>query len=420
MAQGQDMVVEVEREQPFEMHELFFSATDRRGVISAGNDVFVRVSGHDVDELIGRPHNLIRHPDMPMGVFRLLWDHLEADQPVMAYVKNRAKDGSYYWVAAVARPVENGYLSVRLKPSTPVFDTVRALYVEMSAIEADTRDQGRSAAMDASQRFLLDQLARLGFDGYDSFMRAALAAEVMARRTELRRGHRSSSRSAGGSVLAHRLDSLIDELASYEQIGRELSTASEVLVDIAEEGNLLALNAVFASRRLSSGGETLAAVSNALQDTFPVMARDAREVVDHIATARTCLDTAAFAISLAVLQHDMAAFFDGDRYGQDDDRHAQQGRLLHRCLDADVAAMGASVEAMIASVKRTAAAATVLENGLVVLATIERSGQIEAARCGEAHALRALLDQVRDRVAVALAQARLIRRLAGDIDARRS
>ena len=71
-------------EQPFDVGELFFSATDRKGIITSGNRVFVRVSGYERDELVGRAHNVVRHPDMPRAVFQILWDYLEAGRPIAA------------------------------------------------------------------------------------------------------------------------------------------------------------------------------------------------------------------------------------------------------------------------------------------------------------------------------------------------
>ncbi len=116
-----------EHERHFGADELFFSATDRKGIISAGNDVFVRVSAYERVELIGRPHNIIRHMDTPRCVFRLLWDYLERGEPIAAYVKNRAKDGGFYWVLAVVVPAGDGYLSVRIKPASELFAVVKAL-----------------------------------------------------------------------------------------------------------------------------------------------------------------------------------------------------------------------------------------------------------------------------------------------------
>ena len=112
-------------ESPFALSELFFSRTDLRGVIHSGNRVFTRVSGYTAAELAGRPHNIIRHPEMPRAVFELLWENLKADRPICAYVKNMAKDGSYYWVFASVYPVPGGYLSIRLKPTSAIFATDR-------------------------------------------------------------------------------------------------------------------------------------------------------------------------------------------------------------------------------------------------------------------------------------------------------
>lgn len=102
-ARAQIAIVDVEV--PFTFEELFFSRTNWRGVILAGNSVFQRVSLYSWDELIQKPHNVIRHPDMPKGVFWLLWDTIKKGEPVGAYVKNRAKDGRYYWVFAIVTPI---------------------------------------------------------------------------------------------------------------------------------------------------------------------------------------------------------------------------------------------------------------------------------------------------------------------------
>ena len=120
----------------FAPHELFFSLTDDKGRIHYGNQVFTRVSGYEEHQLLGQPHNLIRHPDMPRGVFRLFWDYLGAQKTIAAYVKNLAADGRYYWVLAVATPSRDGYLSVRLNPSSQFFDLVKKAYAGTLAIES--------------------------------------------------------------------------------------------------------------------------------------------------------------------------------------------------------------------------------------------------------------------------------------------
>ena len=160
----------------FEIQDLFMSRTDHRGVILSGNDTFQRLSGFDWPELIGTPHRLIRHPEMPKAAFHLLWEALEKGEPFGAYVKNRAKDGRYYWVFAAAVPVEDGYLSVRLKPTSPILETVQGLYSDLlNAERNDALSPEQSAALAE------DRITGLGYRNYHAFMGYALGVEIAAR-----------------------------------------------------------------------------------------------------------------------------------------------------------------------------------------------------------------------------------------------
>ncbi|QTN24155.1 PAS domain-containing protein [Rhizobacter sp. AJA081-3] len=112
------------------------STTDLKSRITYCNPGFIAVSGYERDELLGQPHNLIRHPDMPAEAFRDMWDTLEAGQPWTALVKNRRKNGDHYWVRANVTPViENGrvagYMSVRTKPTRAEVEASEALYARM-------------------------------------------------------------------------------------------------------------------------------------------------------------------------------------------------------------------------------------------------------------------------------------------------
>jgi aerotaxis receptor len=99
-----------------------YSQTDLKGKIVEANEAFAEISGYTVANLIGQPHNIVRHPDMPKEAFADLWRSLKAGRPWQGLVKNRRSDGGYYWVIANVSPVrENGrivgYQSLRLKPS---------------------------------------------------------------------------------------------------------------------------------------------------------------------------------------------------------------------------------------------------------------------------------------------------------------
>ncbi|NTV95559.1 MAG: PAS domain-containing protein, partial [Thiobacillus sp.] len=109
------------------------STTDLRGVITHVNDTFVRISGFNAEELIGAPHNIVRHPDMPAAGFADLWATLQKGKPWTGIVINRCKNGDHYWVKANVTPIKEagqvtGYLSVRTKPSRDEIAAASALY----------------------------------------------------------------------------------------------------------------------------------------------------------------------------------------------------------------------------------------------------------------------------------------------------
>lgn len=158
------------------------SRTDERGVIQSANGTFQRLAGFEWDELLGAPHKLIRHADMPKGVFHLFWERLKSGKPIGAYVKNRAKDGRYYWVFAIALPVEGGYVSVRLKPSSEDFAIVRKAYTVLLAEE-----KSKTLTPPQSAERLLEMIGELGFKCYREAMASWVRAEIAARREGLGR-----------------------------------------------------------------------------------------------------------------------------------------------------------------------------------------------------------------------------------------
>lgn len=120
------------------------SVTDLKGRIVYGNPTFITVSGYVREELMGQPHNIIRHPDVPAEAFRDLWATLEAGKPWRGIVKNRRKNGDHYWVEANAIPILRddrtvGYLSVRTVPTREQIGAAQALYDRMNAEQAQGR-----------------------------------------------------------------------------------------------------------------------------------------------------------------------------------------------------------------------------------------------------------------------------------------
>ena len=129
-----------ERENPYPEGRLIISRTDLSGVLTHVNEAFVEISGYTEAELIGQPHHILRHPDMPKAAYQDLWATLKAGKKWHGYVKNLCKDGSYYWVYATAVPNVRGgevvgYTSVRRKPSRKAIAQAEAQYRDLRAAQ---------------------------------------------------------------------------------------------------------------------------------------------------------------------------------------------------------------------------------------------------------------------------------------------
>ena len=129
-----------EREIAYPQGRLIISRTDLDGIITHANDAFVELSGYAREDLIGQPHAILRHPDMPRAAFKDLWTTVAAGKKWHGYVKNLCKDGSHYWVYATAVPNVRGgkivgYTSVRRQPSRAKIAEITATYKEWLAKE---------------------------------------------------------------------------------------------------------------------------------------------------------------------------------------------------------------------------------------------------------------------------------------------
>lgn len=153
--------------------ELIVSKTDLKGRITYANDVFLRMARYPRHELIGAPHSIIRHPDMPRCVFKLLWDTIEAKQEIFAYVVNLAADGSHYWVYAHVTPTFDdqgniiGYHSNRRKPDRGPIEKVKPIYDLL--LKEEARHANAKEGMAASFNMMVDFLKQQGV-GYDEFV----------------------------------------------------------------------------------------------------------------------------------------------------------------------------------------------------------------------------------------------------------
>lgn len=145
--------------------EMIITKTDPKGQITYANRRFMQIAGYSEPELLGKHHNLIRHSDMPRGVFRLLWQTLQDKNEFFGYVKNRTSDGGFYWVFANITPDYRtdsslaGYFSVRRRPNYQAIKQMNEWYKIMLQIEAS---ETSSRAPEVSLLWLKEQVKQQG------------------------------------------------------------------------------------------------------------------------------------------------------------------------------------------------------------------------------------------------------------------
>ncbi len=154
-------------------HDFIVSKTDPSGKITYANRLFMQISGYREEELLGKQHNIVRHPDMPRAVFHLLWGAISQGGECFAYVKNLCKNGDHYWVLANVTPDYDsrdkiiGYFSVRRRPSREAVEYFSGLYREMLSAELRA---GPKDAIAASTEVLNKAINDQGFDSYETFI----------------------------------------------------------------------------------------------------------------------------------------------------------------------------------------------------------------------------------------------------------
>lgn len=118
--------------------DFLVSQTDEKGIIIFANNDFCKIAGYSIEELVGKPHSIVRHKDMPSAAFKDLWDTVRRDNIWSGYVKNSTKDGGFYWVFATVYPKydsitkEKSYISCRRKPSSKEIQDAQNLYKTLS------------------------------------------------------------------------------------------------------------------------------------------------------------------------------------------------------------------------------------------------------------------------------------------------
>ncbi|GGF52791.1 PAS domain-containing protein [Alteromonas lipolytica] len=160
------------REITFSADELIVSKTDLRGNITYANRHFMRISNFAEIDLLGRPHSIIRHPDMPRGVYHAMWKTLKSKNEFFGFVKNLTSDGDYYWVFANVTPDFNkgnieGFFSVRRQAPRAALAMITPLYQQMLEIEKRSR---KESAPTESWNWLQDHIKSETGLSYEEFI----------------------------------------------------------------------------------------------------------------------------------------------------------------------------------------------------------------------------------------------------------
>ena len=339
--------VVLNEEAPFDISELFFSTTDRKGIIRTLNDVFLRVAGFSSEELITKPHNTIRHPDMPRCVFFLLWDYLLAGKAIGAYVKNISKTGQYYWVFALASPIDDSLISVRLKPSSTTFPVVRKLYSDLLTLEKSYGADWREG-MKASAAELMKQLKNLGFNSYDDFMSAALREEMLSRDAAMSAKAAKAERAEESttsplSEKARILKQVFDNLEELLQLRNNLRAKESFFLSLGSHMAKVALNASVRAAHLAEEGRSLSVISEEVSHISRDIGTESEVLKARSADLAKSLGEISFFVAQAILQLQALMFFESEmaqksisepeqiaRYGA---KVSTIGEQLNRCIE---------------------------------------------------------------------------------------
>lgn len=422
--------------QGFEINETFFSTTDPGGVITAGNQVFSRTSGYELEELIGRPHNIIRHHEVPRCVFKLLWETSRAGHHFIGYVKNQARNGNHYWVLAVIVPIPSGYLSVRIKPTTKLQSAVEQLYAKLLALESAQIASGASegAAATASAAVLASEIQKLGFPSYEAFSHHCLNEEVRSRDTEISRrqlrlfpaelpkGSTEASLQSffqQASITYERLNVLVDSLAPFAAIGESIRQRKDAVEQIAEDFRLNALNAHVAAHPLGAEGVIIGTVAQFLNGHANTLKGNVSALTTTIRDTTSAVTSIASNISVARIQMEMLLSFIAEVASRstagENSRLLAMARDLRNAFATTVDSAMRSIADLQGRIPQVVANNEQLRKDIIYLHVAQISGLTEAARLREAGNFQTMFASLRDQIESAKVQLEELGNIVGQL-----
>ncbi len=405
----------VSRERDFQISELFFSTTDKRGVIRCGNDVFTRVSGYDEGEIIGRAHSIVRHPDMPAAVFSLFWSMIQAGESIAAYVKNRAKDGEYYWVMAMATPTQDGYLSVRLKPTSRLFPLVQQVYEQVLADEQSAEDRGKSKeeVIKIGLDSLDQQLRRLGFESYSRFMLHALTTEMTARHRAMKGqveakeatsdspSWRPTPSDDGIASMAlinfscdRQLDAMLSSIERLKMANGVFIEAGRLIQNRSESIATIAMNA-----KVSASTPVLGAISGLLSEAEHDNSSAIKQLRQTVDQLMQNLDRLSFEVCVAALQGEIATHYLREiQRGSSHEASIEPLKILFKASDRAIDSMCLQLDVASSWFQQLESVTNQLQRNAKSLRFIRTAGVTESSNLSRGHAFGSLFEQIKSHI----------------------
>ena len=417
----------------FQFDESFFSLTDKSSYIRYGNSVFTRISAYEEHELIGVPHNVIRHPHMPRGFFHIFWEYLKSNKTVTGYVKNLAKDGRYYWVLAIATPCQGGYLSIRVKPSSKLFEHAKDIYAKAIKLEKEIESQdSRKVAAEKSHEFILEQLKELGYTSYDKFMKDALKQELTSRAEiidqselevpnihgadadsipyiELQRATAESSR-----IFAE----IFSSLGIFHQLADELPGRRKNMEELGPTLSFLALNTHISASKLGDTGATLSVISQNIRSLSKETDRFIDELLEQIQNLCDTAEDLEYNVEFASLASEICYFLSAELQDQNpEDRDPNIGEWIDTVTQVLVERSSfifeqLNVMSKLASTLSCEASSLSAKVGQMRVAQL--NGRIEMATIDVSGSFLSIFEEILDVVNFALKEGEDIQKLLAD------
>lgn len=370
-----------DKEQPFPPGKKLISSTDLRGKIQHCNQDFVDLSGFSREELIGQPHNIVRHPDMPPEAYENMWSHLKAGEPWMGLVKNRCKNGDYYWVSAYVTPVTDsgnvvGYESVRSCPNRADVERAEALYAK---IRAGKKIVTLWSKLDYSMIFSIAVLLLAGLSflaGFRTVAEVILVVDVV-----IYGAWNYFFRSRTLNDISQQLSrSFTDDLAARSYTDDDLALGRIRVAVLSQQAHLDAVLTRIedSSEEMKVASSRSAQASAESQDTL----RQQQSEIEQVAAAVHEMSMTIAEVSSNVQR--TAERAEGARSFSDEGRTVvMETREAIDSLKQSVHAIGDAVESLSQQTSEIVSAAKIIEDIADQTNLLALNAAIEAARAGE-------------------------------------